>query len=77
MIEEEPIPVCRSGTVPILSSRQAGTGPSLRDSLTPEATLAVSGGAAPGMAEAIPCGSMAITKPAMLSGSECNPSWDR
>ena len=34
---------------------------------TPEATLAVSGRVAPGIAEAIRAGSMAITKRAMLS----------
>ena len=43
-----------------------GTGFSLRD-VTPEATLAVSGRVAPGIAEAIRAGSMAITKRAMLS----------
>ena len=43
-----------------------GTGFSMRD-VTPEATLAVSGRVAPGIAEAIRAGSMAITKRAMLS----------
>ena len=43
-----------------------GTGFSLRD-VTPEATLAVSNRVAPGIAEAIRAGSMAITKRAMLS----------
>lgn len=43
-----------------------GTGFSLRD-VTPEATLAVSDRVAPGIAEAIRAGSMAITKRAMLS----------
>lgn len=43
-----------------------GTGFSMRD-VTPEATLAVSDRVAPGIAEAIRAGSMAITKRAMLS----------
>lgn len=65
MIEEELIrlPIWSSA---ILSSRQAAPGFSMRD-VTPEATLAVSGRVAPGIAEAIRAGSMAITKRAMLS----------
>ncbi len=65
MIEEETDPACRSGAVRSCPhDRRYGI--SMRD-VTPEATLAVSGRVAPGIAEAIRAGSMAITKRAMLS----------
>ena len=58
------IAMCNDDIQLILTT--GGTGFSKRD-VTPEATLAVSGRVAPGIAEAIRAGSMAITKRAMLS----------
>ena len=72
VIPDEP-EVLKHHLVRLADSRQVdlvvtsgGTGFSMRDQ-TPEATLAVSGRVAPGIAEAIRAGSMAITKRAMLS----------
>ena len=64
MLQDEMIAMCNDDIQLILTT--GGTGFSKRD-VTPEATLAVSGRVAPGIAEAIRAGSMAITKRAMLS----------
>ena len=64
MLQDEMIDMCNDDIQLILTT--GGTGFSKRD-VTPEATLAVSGRVAPGIAEAIRAGSMAITKRAMLS----------
>ena len=65
MIEEELIRLADLEQCDLVLTT-GGTGFSMRD-VTPEATLAVSGRVAPGIAEAIRAGSMAITKRAMLS----------
>ena len=64
MIEEELIRLADLEQCDLVLTT-GGTGFSMRD-VTPEATLAVSGRVAPGIAEAIRAGSMAITKRAML-----------
>ena len=73
MIEEELIRLADLEQCDLVLTT-GGTGFSMRD-VTPEATLAVSGRVAPGIAEAIRAGSMAITGDAE-PGSECNPSSD-
>ena len=71
MIEEELIRLADLEQCDLVLTT-GGTGFSMRD-VTPEATLAVSGRVAPGIAEAIRAGSMAgDAEP----GSECNPSSD-
>ena len=65
MIEEEMIRLADLEKCDLVLTT-GGTGFSMRD-VTPEATLAVSDRVAPGIAEAIRAGSMAITKRAMLS----------
>ena len=65
MLSERMAEIADSGTAELILTT-GGTGFSKRD-VTPEATLAVSGRVAPGIAEAIRAGSMAITKRAMLS----------
>ena len=77
MAEKKDFPVFRVGIVTLSDKgyqgeREDKSGPKIKDLLTardgtPEATLAVSGRVAPGIAEAIRAGSMAITKRAMLS----------
>lgn len=72
LIPDEP-EILKQNLIRLADSRQVdliltsgGTGFSLRDQ-TPEATMAVADRNAPGIAEAIRSGSMAVTKRAMLS----------